>query len=430
MPPLTSESLSFYRSLSPQSVTLLRVFGEDAFGYLQSQVSADLRASGMAWARYTLWLDACGHVLADSFVLCEGAESFLLFSYAIPAARLREVVEANIIADDVEIEVIGEGWSHWALWADAASCEAGADAQSRRATANREQNGAPNAVADTGVSDFVNKKEHSTDGEAHADAFAALPQAVCSLLPEAGRYAALSASGLLLGGAESEDKPAAASSLAAPLLFAGRNAGGWNFDLLLPPQAAIPAAFASVFTETEWSLREARRIADGIAAIPADIGEGDLPQEGGDLAHAAVSTTKGCYLGQEVIARWQATGQARSGLFRVCLFAGNKKEPVATTDNFSAEALAETGGASGSESAAASGVVSPSAAGGAVAFTAQSLPLRLYAGKKPVGELRSFSALTGSGLALLKVHRLDAARELASEPDGAPQIRVLEPMLS
>jgi hypothetical protein len=61
----------------------------------------------------------------------------------------------------------------------------------------------------------------------------------------------------------------------------------------------------------EW-----QRIAAGIPAVPADIGPTDLPNEGG-LEADAISYTKGCYLGQEVMARLKSMGQVRRRLIRV-----------------------------------------------------------------------------------------------------------------
>jgi folate-binding protein YgfZ len=58
---------------------------------------------------------------------------------------------------------------------------------------------------------------------------------------------------------------------------------------------------------------EFARIAAGIPAVPADIGPGDLPNEGG-LDESAISYTKGCYLGQEVMARLKNLGQVRRRL--------------------------------------------------------------------------------------------------------------------
>jgi hypothetical protein len=59
-----------------------------------------------------------------------------------------------------------------------------------------------------------------------------------------------------------------------------------------------------------------RRIEAGIPAIPVDIGPGDLPGEGG-IEAVAISYTKGCYLGQEVMARLKSMGQVRRRLMRV-----------------------------------------------------------------------------------------------------------------
>ena len=71
-----------------------------------------------------------------------------------------------------------------------------------------------------------------------------------------------------------------------------------------------------------------RRIKSGIPAIPADLGLGDLPNEGG-LEAEAISYTKGCYLGQEVMARLKTMGQVRRRLVRVA-FAREKIPPLPT----------------------------------------------------------------------------------------------------
>ena len=61
---------------------------------------------------------------------------------------------------------------------------------------------------------------------------------------------------------------------------------------------------------------ERMRIASGIPSIPADIGPSDLPNEGG-LESQAISYSKGCYLGQEVMARLKSMGRVRRTLVRV-----------------------------------------------------------------------------------------------------------------
>ena len=57
-----------------------------------------------------------------------------------------------------------------------------------------------------------------------------------------------------------------------------------------------------------WDALEAIRIAEGIPRHGPDYGETTLPQETG-LEETAISYTKGCYLGQEVVARIHYRGR-------------------------------------------------------------------------------------------------------------------------
>ena len=58
------------------------------------------------------------------------------------------------------------------------------------------------------------------------------------------------------------------------------------------------------------------RITRGGISVPRELGPGDLPQEAG-FDEFAVSFTKGCYIGQEVMARLKSMGRVRRGLIRV-----------------------------------------------------------------------------------------------------------------
>ncbi len=58
------------------------------------------------------------------------------------------------------------------------------------------------------------------------------------------------------------------------------------------------------------------RIEAGVPAVPGDLGAEDLPNEAG-LEGEAISYSKGCYLGQEVMARLKAMGRVRRRLLRV-----------------------------------------------------------------------------------------------------------------
>ncbi|TVP76914.1 MAG: folate-binding protein [Puniceicoccaceae bacterium] len=68
--------------------------------------------------------------------------------------------------------------------------------------------------------------------------------------------------------------------------------------------------------ELSASARGLQRIAAGRPLVPDEIGPKDLPGEG-ELECDAISFKKGCYLGQEVVARMHNIGQAQRRLFVV-----------------------------------------------------------------------------------------------------------------
>lgn len=161
----------------------------------------------------------------------------------------------------------------------------------------------------------------------------------------------------------------------------GRIAAG-SFELLVP--AATAGAVAQQLRssgaqpgEGDAAVRE--RILAGIPAIPADIGANDLPNEGG-LDEVAISYTKGCYLGQEVMARLKNLGQVRRYLH---VIRGPGPAPA------------------------------PSAA--------------LYQGAKKVGDVRSV-AINGNGfvaMAMLSLVNFDAAQPLSLSSEGPAEIQVV-----
>jgi tRNA-modifying protein YgfZ len=126
---------------------------------------------------------------------------------------------------------------------------------------------------------------------------------------------------------------------------------------------------------------ERRRIAAGIPAVSVDVGPSDLPNEAG-LEADAISFTKGCYLGQEVMARLKSMGQVRRRLLRV---RGERGD-----------------------------------------FPA--LPAALYLGARQVGELRSAVWVDEDfiGLAMLSLLHVPAAAALAFAPGEAPRLVVID----
>jgi folate-binding protein YgfZ len=194
--------------------------------------------------------------------------------------------------------------------------------------------------------------------------------------------------GIVIGGpdaevwltAEAGGVPAEGEFLRAGggVIFRGRRNGGVVFEWLLPSGSMVAEGLVLLSADE----MERARIAAGIPRVPQDIGPGDLPNEGG-LEAIAVSYTKGCYLGQEVMARLKAMGTVRRRLVRVR--AAGRDVPA--------------------------------------------VPSALLQGEKRVGELRSAVADgTGGfmGLAMVTKLGLDPTVPLAPEPGGEGFIELID----
>lgn len=97
--------------------------------------------------------------------------------------------------------------------------------------------------------------------------------------------------------------------LAAAKIFATNRYGVVAWDVLTPVGVTAPGELATL------AELDALRVAAGVPAVPADCGAHEFPQECG--LDAWVSYTKGCYLGQEVMARIQSMGSLRRILRKV-----------------------------------------------------------------------------------------------------------------
>jgi hypothetical protein len=95
-------------------------------------------------------------------------------------------------------------------------------------------------------------------------------------------------------------------------------------DVLLPPgeAAALRTALAAEgAAPLDAEALEALRVLGGLARFGADMDLSRLPMEAG-LTRAAISFTKGCYTGQEVVLRATARGHLQRGLVQLALPAG------------------------------------------------------------------------------------------------------------
>lgn len=102
----------------------------------------------------------------------------------------------------------------------------------------------------------------------------------------------------------------------ASLLIAPRRRsapGGVDVHLPTRQRDEVAAALASAgAVPGDRPALEASRVAAGLARAVPDAGPGVLPQEAG--LDAALSTRKGCYLGQEMMARIEARGRLKRSL--------------------------------------------------------------------------------------------------------------------
>lgn len=224
----------------------IRVTGEDAHSFLQSQFSNDLNGMEVGQVVYGLWLNHKGKVHGDSFILRLAEEEFRLMSYATPEQVIGDKLGSYIVADDVELEL------------------------------ERDEVAAISFLFDGDV-DWL--EAFGREGDS--------------------------------GGLENKEG-------IDHYYFPGRRHDGEGFEVV-GKQATVEGLLKKIEQGKFGHYRigedelEAGRILRRIPSIPKDIGPGELPQEG-RLEGVAVSFSKGCYLGQEVMSRLHSMGQVKRRL--------------------------------------------------------------------------------------------------------------------
>jgi folate-binding protein YgfZ len=117
--------------------------------------------------------------------------------------------------------------------------------------------------------------------------------------------ALVSSSGLLTGktsGDETALELAEGWLVAAPVTWPGY----FGFDVLAP--AGTPLDVLDEVPAGDPGAFEAARIEAGVPAMGRELTDKTIPQEAGSLVEHTVSFTKGCYTGQELVARLDARG--------------------------------------------------------------------------------------------------------------------------
>lgn len=115
-------------------------------------------------------------------------------------------------------------------------------------------------------------------------------------------------------------------------VYSGRRSREPGFEIWSASEAVIEDLKARIIHSGAISASqpqiELMRINAGIPSIPIEIGPTDLPGEGG-LVGDCVSLDKGCYLGQEVVARMHNVGRSQRALF---LMSGTGEVPSCPVD--------------------------------------------------------------------------------------------------
>lgn len=279
----------------PQRGTL-EISGADRIGFLNRMVTQELKGLGAGGSCRSFWLNRKGRIDAD-LTLVELGDRMLALVDALAAERAARGLADFVIAEDVHIVDASPAYHHLALhgpgaWALLAAASAGS---------------APGAVP------------LPPDGAACIEIAGASVTAVrddpcgetgCSLVVETSRVGDVY--GRLLEFArqhepEPEVRAAASSDGSAWLRPAG------------------------------WLAFNTARIEAGTPLYQIDFGPDSLPHESGVL-HDRVSFKKGCYLGQEVVARMESRGHSKRTLAGLRCF-----DPAGGGDGFE-RAMPVTGG--------------------------------------------------------------------------------------
>ena len=215
----------------------VRVSGEDALPYLQSQLTIDFRKLPIHGTRLGLRLSRKGRVLFGAQVIREAEEDYLLICQETPAQEVIELLAENVVADEVEFAELDGEWEKRVLYH-------------------------PDSLDDlfslTGLDPIGRGIASPTEaGWAYIDA---------------------------------QQPPHSLTILA--------------------PSSAVPRWLEKLAPSPSIAL-ETIRLKAGIFRAGPEIGKEEFPQEGG-LEKEAVDFDKGCYLGQEVMARIHAMGKVRN----------------------------------------------------------------------------------------------------------------------
>lgn len=232
--------------------------GADRVRFLHGQVTNDVKALATGEGCYAALVTAKGKMQSDLNIFCLAEELLLDFEPGYGSA-VTERLEKYVVADDVQVVDVSEPYGLLSV-------------QGPRAA------------------DAVQSVEALPDIPAKAMSF-------CTVKAPAGDIYVMNYPRLGSAGFDVFAPAAALRSLAEKLVAAAKSLGGG------------PAG---------WQAFEMARIEAGIPRFGVDMDESNIPLECGIEARA-VSYTKGCYIGQEVLNRIHTLGHVNQELRRMRL---------------------------------------------------------------------------------------------------------------
>jgi len=274
--------------VDPADRAALVVGGNDRASWLHGLLSNDIASLGAGQGCYSTCLTPQGRMIADLHVVNLGP-LMLLDVPEVARTQLLERLEQFIITEDVEVEDVSGRVRLIGVYGTAA-----ASVLAR-------------VLVSGGEADAVRL----------ADSLSSLREDDAVMVGPLG--GAKRARGFELEAADA-------------ILVANRDAGGPGFTVLVATsrEAALRAALherdAGNLALSDW---DALRIEAGRPAFGIDMGADTIPLEAG-LEDRAISFTKGCYVGQEVIVRVRDRGHGRVARRLVGLVSPPGIEPAGT----------------------------------------------------------------------------------------------------
>ncbi len=224
---------------------ILEVTGGDRVRWLQGQISNDVAALSAGEGCYATVLTVKGRIIADLRVLARG-DRFWLETGASVQEAVHARLDRYIVADDVALADATPGFARLGLEGPATA-----------------------AVLEAAGAAFPSAE------------FGAVETAVAGVDVLAWRFGFT-------------NLPACQLFVPGPEVSAVR-------------EALLAAGSASGLIEADEAVRETLRVESGVAGLGSELDEDVFPAEA--RLHHAISTTKGCYTGQEIVERIRSRGQ-------------------------------------------------------------------------------------------------------------------------